>query len=496
MILTKHKSVISLLLAFIFSVLFYKKAFGLNVLFYETIALIAAYYIHKPNFKNTLTRILLIGTIASCLMVVLHNSSISKVVNSFSFFLLIGSFTYPSFKLIKNNLYQFIINITKGYNEFRKDFSSKKKRKGKLFHYFKIIIIPIFIILLFLFIYYNSNEYFAKLTDSFFNQFDKLFNWLPSVNFLIVFTFIIGLTIAVSIIYGKANKKLINNETSLKELLVRKRNVRKNISPVGLKSELKSGIFLLLILNSMITIFNYTDITTVWFSYNWDGGYLKEFVHLGTYLLIISLLLSIGIVLYYFRGNLNFYKNNSTLKILTYIWLVQNIVLIISLVIRNNIYIHHFALAYKRIGVYIFLIAALFGIYTIIIKVKNKKSYYYIVKNNTIVIYSLFIFLTFVNWDVFIAKHNVNSYKESFIEMEYLLDLSDKALPYINIEPERLIKMDRVQSSSFSFKSRYISVEDYSDYLQQRINNFLKEYPNRSFLEWNYADFVAYNKLK
>jgi hypothetical protein len=496
MILTKHKSVISLLLAFIFSVLFYKKAFGLNVLFYETIAVTIAYYIHKPNFKNSLTKILFIGTVVSCLMVVLHNSSISKVVNSFSFFLLVGSFTYPSFKLIKNNLYQFIINITKGYNEFRKDFLSRNNRNRKLIHYLKIIIIPILIILLFLVIYYNSNDYFAKLTNSFFDQFGKLFNWLPNINFVMFFILIIGLTIAISIFYGKANNKLINSEISLKEFLTRKRNVRKNISPVGLKSELKSGIFLLLILNCMLIVFNYTDITTVWFSYNWDGGYLKEFVHLGTYLLIVSLILSIAIVLYYFRGNLNFYRKNNTLKILTYIWLAQNIILIISLVIRNNIYIHHFALAYKRIGVYVFLIAALFGIYSIIIKVKNKKSYYYVIKNNTIVIYTLFIFLTCVNWDVFIAKHNVSSYKESFIEMEYLLDLSDKALPYINIEPERLIKMDRVQSSSFSFKSRYISVEDYSEYLKQRIDNYIESYPKRSLLEWNYADYVAYNKLK
>lgn len=496
MILNKYKSILSLLFASFFCVLFYQKNLGLNVLLYEAFILPIMYLIYKPKLITTLSRLVFVGTVISCLMVVIHNSSIAKTANILSFLLLIGVFTYSDFKLLKNIFSQFTTNLTSAYKAYFSELSTNKNRKSRVFHYLKVIIIPLLIIGVFLTIYYNSNEYFASLTDSFFAKLNNLFSWFNYLNFSLFFVFIVGLTLAISSFYGKKNNLLIVNESKLTDGLFRRRNERKNFPILGLKNEIKSGVFLLFVLNFMLVIFNYSDIKTVWFSYEWNGGFLKEFVHNGTYLLIISLLLSISIVLYYFRGNINFYKKHNLLKTLTYIWLAQNILLIISLTIRNNIYIEHFALAYKRIGVYVFLIAALYGIYTIIIKVKSKKSYYYLVRHNTLLIYGLFIVLTCVNWDVFIAKYNLKLYEKSFIEMEYLLQLSDKSLPYINVKETDLNEIYNTQNQLFSFKKRYISQINYSDHLQHRINAFIEKYPKRSFLEWNYADYVAYGKLK
>ena len=290
---------------------------------------------------------------------------------------------------------------------------------------------------------------------------------------------------------------MIDDEKDLDiELKRRRRPLRAN-SFIALKNEYKSGVFLLIVLNLLLITFNYSDITTVWFSYNWDGGYLKEFVHSGTYLLIISLVVSIGIVLYYFRGNINFYKKNKILRILTYVWMSQNLILVISLFIRNSIYIHHFALAYKRIGVFAFLIAVLVCIISILIKVRRKKSTYYIVKNNTLSIYFIFIGLTLFNWDIVIAKYNLNSYDKSFIELSFLTHLSEKALPYIDVEHEKLNQIDKHQSEKFSFSKRsiYMNTNTYQTTIKKKIEIFKSEYPKRTWLEWNYSDYKAYHLL-
>lgn len=495
-LVTRKKSLV-FILTILFTFLFYNKLIGLNLLIFESVSISLGIILFKTKFHSTLARLLLLGTIITCIMVVLHNSKIAKAVNIFSYLLLIGSISLPNFQLIKNYLVQFIENLFKSTSVFLYSLINNKGKGTRFFYYLKIIGIPLVLILFFLIIYYNSNEYFSQLIDSFFNTIASFFDWIPGISFFLVLTFVIGVIISSSIIYNQINKDLTKSESQLNEQMQRRRFPLKRKSFIALKNEYKSGVFLLIGLNLLLVVFNYSDITTVWFSYEWNGGFLKGFVHSGTYLLIVSLLVSILIVLYFFRGNINFYKKNKVLKILTYIWMLQNLILVISLFIRNSIYIDHFALAYKRIGVFAFLIAVVIGIVTILIKVKDRKSHIYIVKKNTVSIYFIFITLSLFNWDVIISKYNLNSYDKAFIEMDFISQLSDKALPYINLDNEALDKMNNTQNDLFSFKSRgsYISTKSYKERIEYRILNFKIEYPKRSWLEWNYADYRAYGKL-
>jgi hypothetical protein len=492
-----YKKSLVFLFAVLFSVLFYKKLFGVNLLIFETVSISLGIVLFKPKFGSTFSKLLVLGTVITCLMVVLHNSRIAKVVNVFSYLLLIGSISMPNFQLAKNFIIQFVENSIKSTGVFLKSLINGKGKGSRFFHYLKIIGIPLMLILFFLFIYYNSNDYFSQIVDSFINSSMSFFDWIPSISFFFVITFILGVIVSSSIVYNQVSKNLMQGESQLREQMERKRLPVHRTSFIALKNEYKSGVFLLIGLNLLLVVFNYSDITTVWFSYEWSGGFLKEFVHSGTYLLIISLLVSIVIVLYFFRGNLNFYKKNKLLKILTYIWMSQNLILVISLFIRNSIYIDHFALAYKRIGVFAFLIAVLIGIITILIKVKDKKSFIYIVKKNTISVYLIFMLLTLFNWDVIISKYNLNAYEKAFVEMNFIAELSDKALPYIDLDDEALNEMNRTQNSLFSFKSRgsYISTTSYKERVEYRILNFMEVYPKRSWLEWNYADYSAYREL-
>jgi hypothetical protein len=63
-------------------------------------------------------------------------------------------------------------------------------------------------------------------------------------------------------------------------------------------NEYKAGIVLLIALNALLLFVNIIDIKWVWIGFEFEGQYLKEFVHKGTYLLILSIIISIGIVLY------------------------------------------------------------------------------------------------------------------------------------------------------------------------------------------------------
>ena len=493
-----YQNLLILVSAIIITFLFYDSLLGLNLLLFELATIGLAYWFYKPKLNSTLSKLLLFGTILTALIVVIHNSQISKFVNIISFLLLLGSISFYHLKTIKSYLTQFVFSCYKGVESFFMENSNSKTKKIRVFKTIRIIIIPVIIIFFFFIIYYLSNEKFSEISDSFFKKIGEVFNWLPSISFRLIITFLCSLILSIIFFYRVIYQNLISNEKLLSDKLERRRIPLRSKNFIALKSEYKSGIFLLAILNFMLLIFNYSDITTIWFGYEWDGGYLKSFVHEGTYLLIVSVIVSIIIVLYYFRGNLNFYTKNKWLKTLTFIWLSQNLLLVISLCIRNTIYINHFSLAYKRIGVYAFLAAVTFGIITIIYKVHKKRSSHFIIQKNTFSIYIILLSLTLVNWDVFIAKYNLSSYDKSFIELNFLTQLSDKALPYVNLEHEKLNKLETQQAKSFSFSSRsyYMNKETYKETIERKILKFVRTYPDRSWLEWNYADAKAYDLLK
>ena len=62
-------------------------------------------------------------------------------------------------------------------------------------------------------------------------------------------------------------------------------------------------------MNVLLLVVNAIDINWIWFGFKPAPGFdLTQFVHEGTYVLILSILVAMGIVLWFFRRNLNFYE--------------------------------------------------------------------------------------------------------------------------------------------------------------------------------------------
>jgi hypothetical protein len=105
----------------------------------------------------------------------------------------------------------------------------------------------------------------------------------------------------------------------------------------------------LLLLNGLLIVVNSIDIYYLWIYFEYTPGLnLSDLTHQGAELLILSIVLAMVLVMFFFRGNLNFYRKNKWLKWCAYLWIIQNIVLVISVVIRDYHYITKLGFAYKR----------------------------------------------------------------------------------------------------------------------------------------------------
>jgi hypothetical protein len=317
------------------------------------------------------------------------------------------------------------------------------------------------------------------------------------ISFSRILFFLLGILLFGFCFVEIKNSRVMKADTELHFDLIRKR-LKSKLSHLSrrLFRRKQVSIVLFFLLNLMIFWLNFLDIRHIWFGFEWNGGYLKEMVHEGTYLLIAAILLSIAIAIYYLNSNIVFLKNNKLFNFLIIMWLSQNLIMIISVALRNSYYINYFALAYLRIFVFFFLAACIVGLISIIILILRKKSVGYLMSVNSISVFVIVIISCCFNWDAIIARYNFAHYKKSFVHFEFLAGLNDSALPYMNYTEEQIKQISVVQSRSFNFASSEIYTKiDFAAEISERITAFKERWEKHNFFEWNYAEYKAYHLL-
>ncbi len=490
----------------IYNFFFWNDKFGINLPLFTTLLLAFQLVLNPVSILSNRVRITLAGTLLSGVMVVLFNSFSSKFAHVTSFFLTTVFIHHFELRSILYAIPTFVFDhiyvqsfLLKGLGRV----SGQSKNARKLWRYFKLIVIPAIVLGVFYVLYAIANPKFKSLVYKLtVNFFDWVENFIGYLSFSRIVFLLLGLFLITGAIYYSAKKFFSNVESEFDDPLVRKRLTRFKVkisNSLGesktlpgfshfkmnaLKNELRIAIILITAVNVMLLVVNVVDINWVWINFLPDPGFnLSQFVHEGTYILIMSILLSIAILLYFFRQNLNFYSKNKWLKILGIIWMIQNLLLVISVALRNFHYINYHGLAYKRIGVFIFLALTVFGIITVLIKVLKVKSAYYLFRINGWSAYIMLILMAFMNWDVIIARHNLNHKYPANIDVQFLMTLSDKTLPLM-FENKMELKKE-VLYYYYNDESKWL---EYENELEWRKQKFTERQSDFSFLSWNWQD--------
>jgi Leucine-rich repeat (LRR) protein len=245
-----------------------------------------------------------------------------------------------------------------------------------------------------------------------------------------------------------------------------------------------SGIILFASLNILLLLLNSLDLNHLCF----DGGLPegithKAFVHDAIGILILSIVFAIVILLYYFRGGLNFYNENETIRVLAYSWIIQNVFMVLSTAYRNHLYISESGLSYKKIGVYVYLLLCISGLVITFIKLYKKRTNWYLIRTNAAVIYFLLIFSCIPNWDIIITDYNINKCinENKKLEKYFLVDISFKNLPQLLQLPDSVALADDFQARDYYNSSRNVYYRDFNSALDLKLFNFLKDYKQK---EW------------
>ncbi len=476
-----------IVLPLLFNAIFWKEDFGINLLIFSSLVMfILAFFLFPESIRKRNVQVAVVLTLLSGLMVVVHNSVVSKLGHLASFFLMIGFMQENKAKTLLEAGLQYIINFFTTFIEaprFLQRASESSFGENKFARFISrnifLTIIPMLVFGVFFLIFFNANPVFNELVNNSWLYITGLFNLTfdeASLGRVIFFLFATYLTFSIVFDWGIA-KNLLNlfpqNEhiTPTEEVSKQESNYQRN--------EYKIALMLIASVNVLLLIINIIDVNFLWLSFDYSqAGNLSKLVHEGTGTLILSIFLSIAILLYYFRKDLNFYQNNHLLKYLAYVWIVQNVILIISVSLRNYYYIDFYGLTHLRIGVGVFLLITLIGLCTLWLKIKDLKSFFYMFRVNTWALYIVFIALTLINWDVLIARYNLSHTFKNGVDYSYLLTLSDKTLPIIY---ENRAKLPN---------------EANQNWLIARTERYFKRQEGYTWCSWNFADKAAVEKLK
>lgn len=494
------KSFLLLPLAFalLFAYLFHGQQAGINILIFNVLLISMLIRSRRLSPGNRLHLIFLAGAAISSIMVAVNGEGVALAGNIFSLMMLCAVAAFPGMVVPLNAMVALPSAMLTGPREWLRAITSEpggKSGAGRLFRRGAMWVVPLIVFMLFVLIYSAASPFFNKFTGNFLQGFNEMmqeiFRWISPGYFWLA---IVGFALYLFYFFGIFNNifRIFREEET--DRLTRERKPfsgRFN----ALKNEYRSGIILLILLNLALALMNVLDIRHVWLFFEWDGGYLKQFVHEGTWLLIVSILISIFIVVWVFRGNLNFYSKNRLLLMLSRIWLYQNIILAISVAVRNFWYIHYFNLAFKRIWVFAFLILVVFGIITVLLKLRHKKTLQYLLVQNSLMAYAVIIFTGLFNWDMVIARYNVKHAGRAFFHTDFMMRLDSSTLPVLRLDASSLNRIDSLNRINFPDHHYYASVDTYAGYIDQRTRNFLQGYPRLTWQSFNIADARAYRRL-
>jgi hypothetical protein len=273
----------------------------------------------------------------------------------------------------------------------------------------KLIGIPSVLVVVFTVLYRSSNPVFQKaLTAIDFSFIDML--W--------IFTAVLGAFIMAN----------IHDPQPIKEVTARDQNYPNQLVPNALNDlQLKSvanesqiGFISILCLNILLCLVLITEILFLTSITDLEARILSDAVHQGVYASIVSIVLALGVIAFIFRGDVNFLKNNQKLRTLTYIWIGLNALLVVSICIKNYIYIQDHGLTHKRIGVMVYLFLTIIGLFTTYLKVTHRLNFVYLLRRNMAVGYVIIAIYALINWSAIITDHNIKADK---IDQSYLESL-------------------------------------------------------------------------
>lgn len=421
-----------------FTLLFYNQSVGLNLSILGFVLVSLTCYKFPLAIKQTNFKIALV----SCILILISNAWL------FGPEMLIMTFISLALLRVYAQYYNFALFLTplvvpiQGIATIVRVFICKEwlvihptNKSQILRKYVAYIVIPFIFISVFIFTYIASSSTLSTIFKNASFSINPAFFGILLLGFYFMFSFWDGW------IYSSIQTL----SKTFKPNFLKTNQNKKYFLPQ--QFELKSGLFTLSMLNIFLFIFILI--------YSYEQFFkainlttLSQDTHQRVYSLISTIVMAIVVILFFFKGQLNFISNKS-LKRVAYLWMVLNIVLIAITAVKNLEYIMHLGLTYQRLGVFWFLILCAIGLVFTYFKVSKTKTNFYLINKMSWAFYIGLVLVVVPNWSALITNYNL---AQSNLDQNYLEN-------EVRYNEKQLLNHYQKQPESNLYNSAYSRIE-------------------------------------
>jgi hypothetical protein len=193
----------------------------------------------------------------------------------------------------------------------------------------------------------------------------------------------------------------------------------------------------LLLFNLLFAVQTVLDLVYLWGDRTLPSGVTyADYAHRGAYPLILTALLAAAFVLVAMRpGGPG--ERSRTIRPLVYLFVAQNLALVISSIQRLRLYTEIYLLTTWRVAAFIWMLLVAIGLVLITARIVLARSNGWLVRTNLIGLVATLYVCSLTNFDAIIADYNVAHSREAGgkgveIDLCYLYRLGPQALPAID----------------------------------------------------------------
>jgi hypothetical protein len=173
-----------------------------------------------------------------------------------------------------------------------------------------------------------------------------------------------------------------------------------------------SSGMILVVLNLLFLVANVADALFLWSGHALPAGVNpKDYVHEGVDALITTVILSAVVLTAIFQQDIKVARRVE-LKILAYLWVVQNLALIFSVTEKMRRYIVTYEMTVARLSTIIFLILVFVGFILLTIKIIQDRSISWLIGGCVLAVFATFYVTQFLDLAGWSANYNVARWEQ------------------------------------------------------------------------------------
>jgi MFS family permease len=229
-----------------------------------------------------------------------------------------------------------------------------------------------------------------------------------------------------------------------------------------------------------------------------DGMTYASYAHRGAYPLMLTALLAAGFVLAAVTPG-GPAERKPAIRVLVFAWIAQNVILVISSILRLDLYVETYSLTYWRLAALIWMVLVAIGLVLIVARIALNRPNHWLVVANLATLAAVLYICAFINFPGAIATYNVAHSREvsgkgSLVDFQYLVTLGPQALPAIDRYLQHPMRTYNYLGDTNG--SQVSTMDRQRDWLVQRHHRELDSWRAWSFRGWRldrYLDRIGNN---